>query len=88
MKQLRKAISVLLAMMLAAGCAAGTTQEPPAETEEAVQETEAPAEETEPAAAAVNTKGGSPWLDTDLKENLEGLEKLSEKDDFYFASNY
>ena len=88
MKQLRKAISVLLAMMLAAGCATGTTQEPPAETEEAVQETEAPAEETEPAAAAVNTKGGSPWLDTDLKENLEGLEKPSEKDDFYFASNY
>ena len=88
MKQFRKAWSILLAVILGAGCVSGTGQTLPAETEETVQESETAEAMTELEEEPLNTFGGSPWLDTDLKENLTDLEKPSEQDDFYCANNY
>ena len=92
MKQ--RILSVLLiSMLLFAGCEKALPQvrdndrptptiipNPYVESEEALAEMSA----KEPPV----TKGGSPWLDTNLKENLtEDLER-SPKDDFYLYANY
>ena len=36
----------------------------------------------------ISTKGGNPWLNSDLKENIEANVTLSPKDDFHLFVNY
>ncbi|MBQ9611971.1 MAG: hypothetical protein IJV14_05210 [Lachnospiraceae bacterium] len=81
---------------------AETAEEPAEEAEaelaeESAEEAEAePAEETAeeaeeadaPATAALITEGGSPWINTDLKENIHEEAELSPKDDYHLFVNY
>lgn len=49
---------------------------------------EAATEETDEEEASVETGGGSPWIDADLKSNIKEDMDLSAKDDFYLYVNH
>ena len=73
----------------AAGCAGAKTEQPAVEETEAVSESEGQAN-----AEGAENEGtpelgnGSPWLDTNLKENIEEGMDPSLKDDFHLYVNY
>lgn len=71
---------------------AGGEQEAASEKEQEGSETPEPQEESisEETAGeeAFETGGGTPWIDSDLKENITEGMALSEKDDFHLYVNY
>lgn len=61
------------------------------ESDESTQQTQAAQEETTQADDAdtdMTTGGGSPWIDSDLKENITKDMDISLKDDFHLAVNH
>ncbi|MBP5608665.1 MAG: M13 family metallopeptidase [Lachnospiraceae bacterium] len=93
----KKWIVALLAsvMILNTGCKGNEIPEP-VETVETPEPTQVPAEEKPeevpveeevPVDEAV-TGGGSPWINSDLKENISDAMALSLKDDFHLYNNY
>ena len=97
MKKKWIAAALAAVMVLNTGCRGNETPAAePEQTGETSEPTEAPAdqepaetvtEEEEPADEAV-TGGGSPWIDSDLKENISDGMTLSLKDDFHLYQNY
>lgn len=84
-KGLLTLLAVLGLFVAAAGGASG--QEPESEYATAENVTEAQTDaETE--ADSMITGGGSPWIDSDLKENITDDMELSEKEDFHLAVNH
>ena len=84
----RRVVSALMATVLGVSLCACSNG---AQTGTAAAPTEEPTEaavEGEVDMSALETSGGTPWIDSDLKENItEGME-LSEKDDFHLYVNY
>ncbi|HIZ80346.1 MAG TPA: hypothetical protein IAA17_11225, partial [Candidatus Lachnoclostridium stercorigallinarum] len=88
---IKKRILLIMAAFLlgAAGCAGAKTEQPAVEETEAVSESEGQAN-----AEGAENEGtpelgnGSPWLDTNLKENIEEGMDPSLKDDFHLYVNY
>ena len=70
-----------------AGCA-GTAEPHTAGETEAAAESESQTETAGEGEAANQLGGGSPWLDTNLKENIEEGMEPSLKDDFHLYVNY
>ena len=80
-------VSALLALSLGA-CAGGQEQSPQQSPE---QPSEQPAEQADPQAASqepIDPTGGSPWIDSNLKDNIKPNMETSPKDDYYLYANY
>lgn len=79
--------SALLTLSLGA-CAGGQGQSSQQSSE---QLSEQPAEQADSQAAdqgPIDTSGGSPWIDSNIKDNIKPNMKTSPKDDYYLYANY
>lgn len=82
----KKLLAMLLAgVMLVTTACGGTSGQTTGEeaTEETVDDTESVEEESD-----LVTTGGSPWIDSDLKENITEDMALDAKDDFHLTVNH
>lgn len=84
----KRILGIMTVLLLGlAGCA-GTAEPHTAGETEAAAESESQTETAGEGEAANQLGGGSPWLDTNLKENIEEGMEPSLKDDFHLYVNY
>ena len=101
-KVLAAIMAAVMLSVTVTGCQSSTTQVSKEETQEAVAEEAGNTDEEESRAETVQeestetdedganlaTGGGSPWIDSNLKNNITDGMEISIKDDFHLAVNY